>query len=451
MVNKAWIRIHELYKHKHPTIFFPFLLVTAISIVITYFLTNGTFISNEYFDYEEGMEMEKFGLRMKLFYDAPHLIVKQAVMIMLYAWLTGWNKRAFLRWAMRLQNLLHAGAGTKQICCFGVNPHVVWEMTGRCNLRCIHCHAFGGEAKYSELTTEEGKALIDQVAALGIRTFVFTGGEPLLRNDLFELIAYARSKRLTVYIATNGTLITREVAKLLSRYKVGAVIGLDGMNPEIHDGIRGVKGAYDAVIRGIENCVAENLYLHLNIVATRRNLDEIERIIDYGSEIGVYSYFIYNFVPIGRGGAIREYALGRENFKALLDLILRKQREVRAIIIPVAAPEYWAYALQRRGLHDRRLIGFLGHFIGGCLADKGMMYIKPNGDVWACPFIPVPMGNVREEGLDKIWRRLSSFKCEIASERSQCDDCEYRRVCGGCKARMMIDYSYICPVHVHHA
>jgi len=395
--------------------------------------------------------MEKIRFRVKPFYNPPHLMVKQAVTIMLYAWLTGWNKRAFLRWAVQLQNLLHAGAGAEQICCFGVNPHVVWEMTGECNLKCIHCHAFGGEATYKELTTEEGRALIDQIATLGIRTFVFTGGEPLLRKDLFELIAYARSKRFTVFIATNGTLITKEVAKLLRKYDVGVVIGLDGMNPEIHDSIRGVEGAYDAVITGIENCVAENLYLHLNIVATKRNFDEIERIIDYGSEIGVYSYFIYNFVPLGRGEEIQDYALGREDFKALLDLILRKQREVQAIIIPVAAPEYWAYALQRRGIHNSRLIRFLGRLVGGCLADKGMMYIKPNGDVWACPFIPVRMGNVREEGLDKVREKLRGCKFEFEhgeNALSWCDDCEYRRVCGGCKARMMIDnLTYICPVH----
>lgn len=282
-------------------------------------------------------------------------------------------------------------------------------MTGRCNLECIHCHAFGGEASYDELTKEEGMALLDQIASLDIRTFVFTGGEPLLREDLFELIAYAKSKGFTVFIATNGTLITKEVAKLLSEYNVGVVIGLDGVNPETHDSIRGVEGAYDAVIAGIENCIAEKLYLHLNIVASTRNFDEIERIIDYGDEIGVYSYFIYNFVPFGRGEAIRDCALDDEYFKALLDLVLKKQREVRSIIIPVAAPEYWAYALQRRGIHNRRLLQFLGHFVGGCLADKGMVYIKPNGDVWACPFLPVQVGNVRKERMDSIWDALQAF------------------------------------------
>jgi radical SAM protein with 4Fe4S-binding SPASM domain len=382
---------------------------------------------------------------VKPFYNPPQLLVKQAVAILLYAWLTGWKKRAFLRWAVQVQNLIHAGAGARQICCFGVNPHVVWEMTGNCNLKCIHCHAFGGEASYDELSKEDGMALIDQVVPLGIKTFVFTGGEPLLRDDLFELIAYARSKGFTVFIATNGTLITKEVAKLLRNYNVGVVIGLDGMNPETHDAIRGVEGAYESVIAGIENSVAENLYVHLNIVASTRNFDEIERIIDYGDSIGVYSYFMYNFVPCGRGEAAREYALGSDDYNALLDLLLKKQRDVRAILIPVAAPEYWAYALQRRGMRSKQFIQFLGQFVGGCLADKGMVYVKPNGDVWACPFLPVPVGNVRSESVELIWENLQAFTFE--NSETECAQCDYARVCGGCKARMMIrDSNYECVV-----
>jgi len=389
---------------------------------------------------------ETKGHQVKPFYNPPYLLVKQAVTIALYAWLTGWNKRAFLRWATRLQNLIHAGAGAKQICCFGVNPHVVWEMTSRCNLKCIHCHAFGGEPSLDELSKEEGIALIDQIALLDIRTFVFTGGEPLLREDLFELIAYAKSRGFTLFIATNGTLITKGVAKLLRAYNVGVVIGLDGMNPEVHDAIRGVGGAYDAVVAGIEHCIAENLYVHLNIVASKRNFDEIERIIDYGDTIGVYSYFIYNFVPFGRGEAICDDELERDDCKALLDLLVQKQREVSAILIPVATPEYWAYTLHRRGLRSKRLIRFLGQFVGGCLADKGMVYIKPNGDVWACPFLPVQVGNVRKERVGEIWNNLQALRCTY--RQNECNDCEYARVCGGCKSRMMCgDRPYICPVN----
>jgi len=366
-------------------------------------------------------------------------------MILLYAVLLGWHKRAFLQWVLQVKNLIHAGAGAKQICCFGLNPHVVWEMTSRCNLNCIHCHAFGGDASYDELSKEEAMALIDQIASLDIRSFVFTGGEPLLREDLFDLIEYAKSLGFTVFIATNGTLITKDVAKLLRKFDVGVVIGLDAMNSELHDRIRGVEGAFDAVIEGIENCIAENLYLHLNIVAAKLNFDEIARIIDYGDVIGVFSYFIYRFVPFGRGEEIRDYELGRADFKALLDLVLEKQREVRAIIIPVASPEYWAYMLQKRGIHNRRLINFLGRFFGGCLAGKGMMYIKPNGDVWACPFLPVHVGNVRKERIDRIWENLHELRLMHANTRSarECSDCEYERVCGGCKTRMEEDLK--CP------
>ena len=394
------------------------------------------------------MSAKKQPAKVKSFYNPPYLLLKQAVTIMVYAWLTGWQKRAFIRWAFQLQNLIHAGAGVKQICCFGVNPHVVWEMTSRCNLKCIHCHAFGGEPSLAELSKEEGMALLDQIASLDIRTFVFTGGEPLLREDLFELIAYARSKGFTVFIATNGTLISKAVAKLLRRYDVGVVIGLDAMNPEVHDSIRGVEGAYHAVMAGIEHCIAEKLYVHLNIVASRRNFDEIERIIDYGDTIGVYSYFIYNFVPFGRGEAIRDDALENADLNALLDLLIRKQHEVNAILIPVAAPEYWAYALQRHGLRSRRLIRFVGQFVGGCLADKGMVYIKPNGDVWACPFLPIPVGNVRKERFGELWNNLQALRLSYACSENACTGCDYAQVCGGCKSRMICgDHPYTCPVN----
>lgn len=375
---------------------------------------------------------------VKPFYNPPQLLLKQMAMILLYAWLTGWHKKAFLRWLFQLKNIIHAGAGARQIGCFGLNPHVVWEMTSRCNLKCVHCHAFGGETSYddedNELSKEEGMALIDQIAASDIRSFVFTGGEPLLREDLFELIEYAKSTGLTVYIATNGTLITKEVAKLLNKFDVGVVIGLDAMNPAIHDRIRGMEGAYDAVMEGIENCIAENLYLHLNIVAARPNLEEITRIIDYGDKIGVYSYFIYRFVPFGRGAEWQDYELGRDEFRTLLNLILEKQREVRAILIPVAAPEYWAYMLQSRGIQNRRIIGILGRYFGGCLAGRGMMYIKPNGDVWGCPFLPLPAGNVRTNRIDRIKANLEKLLAS-AECNTECTGCGYEPVCGGCKTR----------------
>lgn len=373
--------------------------------------------------------------KVKPFYDPLHLLLKQAIAIILYAAIAGWNKKAFISWLAQPKNLIHAGAGIRQIGCFGVNPHVVWEVTNKCNLSCIHCHAFGGGSPYNELTYEDGISLIDEIASsTDIRTLVFAGGEPLLRDDLFELTAYAKSVGFNIFIATNGTLITEKVAKLLKRYEVGVVIGLDAMDPEIHDHIRGVKGAFDAVMAGIKNSISENLYLHLNVIASKPNFDEIARIIDYGDKIGVYSYFIYNFVPTGRGEDIPGYVLGLEDFKKLLELILEKQKHARSIIIPVAAPEYWAYVLQSREIRSEKLINFLSHFFHGCIAGKGMMYIKPNGDVWPCPFLPIRVGNVKKAGIDRIRRNMEMFGHD--NMRSDCNGCIYERVCGGCKTRM---------------
>lgn len=278
--------------------------------------------------------------------------------------------------------------------------------------------------------------MIDQVASLGIRTFVFSGGEPLLREDLFDLIAHARSKKLSVFIATNGTLITKQTAKLLRKYNVGAVIGLDGMNPEIHDSVRGAKGVFEQVIKGINNCLAEDIYTHLNIFVSKLNFNEVERIIDFGNERGVFSYFIYNFVPVGRGENIKNQSLEGHDFKALLDLIFEKQRQSKSIIIPVAAPEYWAYMLQRRKIYNEKAINFLSRFFGGCLAGKGFMYIKSDGDVWACPFIPVSKGNVRREKIYGIYEKLQKVSLNCVKNNTGCNNCKYQPVCGGCKTRI---------------
>jgi radical SAM protein with 4Fe4S-binding SPASM domain len=193
---------------------------------------------------------------------------------------------------------------------------------------------------------------------------------------------------------------------------------------------------FDEVVEGINNCVAENIDLHLNIFVAKLNFNEVERIIDYGNGRGVFSYFIYNFVPMGRGEKIKNQSLEGDDFKALLDLILHKQHQAKSIIIPVASPEYWAYMLQKRNIHDEKVINFLSRFLGGCLAGKGFMYIKPNGDVWACPFIPVSTGNVRREEIHDIYENLQKVPLSCAKHNTDCKNCKYEPICGGCKTRI---------------
>ncbi len=362
------------------------------------------------------------------------LLVKQAALIFVYAWVVGWKPRAFVKWLSQWGYLRHAGAGACEIGCFGPSPHVVWEATRDCNLRCTHCHASGGEAVGDELTTAEAKNLLYQVRASNTRSFVFSGGEPFLREDLFELIAYARGIGLNLFIATNGVLITPEITRRLKEYDVAVVIGLDAMKAEIHERIRGVPGCFEATMAGIRNSAQAGLYFHLNIVAIKINLHEVARIIDFGNSIGAFSYFIYNFVAMGRGEQVQEYKLSQQETRRLLEIIRDNQRKSSTIIIPVAFPEYFAYLVEKRGIKSRKMVNFLSRFLGGCQVGRGMTYIKPNGDVWACPFLPARVGNIREASLVEIQRGLASFRLE--QNYPECQLCLFQTLCGGCKARM---------------
>ena len=359
-------------------------------------------------------------------------LVEQAFALALFAWLSEWRPFPLLKWLSQARKVLKAGAGLRKISCFGVNPHIVWEATRRCNLRCKHCHAFGGEPS-KELSTEEARELIQKLKETGIKTLVFSGGEPLMRKDIFTLISDATEKDFNIFIATNGTLISREIARMLSEFDVGVVVGIDALSDEIHDELRGVKGALSATMRGIENCMHYDIYLHFNIVASRMNLCEVPRIIDFGNEIGVFSYFIYNFVPAGRGAKIAENALCEDEFNELLRVLAEKQRHSRGIIIPVAAPEYFAFLLRRKGVQGERgerVARFLGRFFSGCLAcEGGMLYIKPDGELWRCPFLARSVGNVLRDDVSALLRALRNLKVK------RCVSCIYRYVCGGCEAR----------------
>lgn len=252
-------------------------------------------------------------------------LIRQALTISCHAYLSNWSPLNFLKWGSKLDKLLKASGGARQVGCFGLNPHAVWEVTHKCNLNCLHCHA-RGHGISGALTFNEGLALIRQIHELGIKTLVFSGGEPLLREDLFDLIKEARDRGLDCFLATNGTLINRRVARLLKRLDVGVVVSLDSIEPRVHDLIRGVPGSYYMVMEGIRNSLKEDLYLHINTVVTRLNRTGVWKVLKFGDDIGVYSFFIYVFKPIGRGYLRRELALSPEELKALVQGLAKAQR-----------------------------------------------------------------------------------------------------------------------------
>jgi len=345
--------------------------------------------------------------------------------------LSRWRElpRWFLTYGFRC---LPGAAGSQGMGCIGFPAHPVWEMTSACNLHCIHCHALGGKPADDELTTEEAKRLMDQLAEVSeFRMIAFTGGEPLVRDDLFELLAYAQNLGFTNTLATNAALIDDEVARDLRRY--GVVIGavsLDGFDAATHDYVRNQPGAFEAALRGIRALRRAGIPLHINITAMEYNMDQLESMMALVDELGTAILIMYQLVPVGRGRNIGEAALDLGANERLTRFMAQAQRTTRAIMEPVAGPQYWPFLLQRAGIKSGPLLRLAETVFHGCAAGRGFVYIKPNGEIWPCPFIEVSCGNVRQTPFPIIWATSPVLKDLREREKrlkGRCGECEYRR------------------------
>lgn len=375
---------------------------------------------------------------VKPFYSPPSLVSRQALAAFCLAALTKW--RYFPFWATKAWKTLPVAAGAVGMGCIGFPNHPVWEMTAACNLRCKHCHAQGGKRSPVELSTEEGKKLLRELAAVdSFRMMVFTGGEPLLRPDLFELCAYARDLGFSVVIATNGTLITPPVAKKLRQAGVSCLaISLDAAGPKIHDALRGVPGAYQAAIRALEACREAGMALQVNMTAMESNWEEIPHVFSLVSSYGAEIMLLYQLIPLGRGEEIREKALVREKNRLLVEQLAASQTKSHTIIEPVGAPQYWPYLVKNNGLRGKALRALGNYVFQGCAAGWGLCYVKPDGEVWPCPFVPVSGGNVRQQPFREIWEEGEVFKKLKRREKyleGKCGACRYNRICGGCRGK----------------
>ncbi len=313
--------------------------------------------------------------------------------------------------------------------CFSYSPgEVVWAVTKECNLRCKHCSI--SEEPADELSKEEGFALIEEAAKLGHVKFAFTGGEPLLRPDIYELIEYASSFNMQVVMATNGTLITDEVAQKLRRAGLErAAISIDGFG-RAHDRFRGVDGAFKAAIRGLKACTNAGLAVQLFSMVTRYNYHELPGIIKLANILGLWRIYLIYLIAVGRGREISDACLSPAENMKFFEFILEKQKEVRVWLKPICNPQFWAY-LRSAGLVD----GYEPEFTG-CTAGITRFHIFPNGDVTPCAYLPVKAGNIKEAGLLDIIRGAEVFRALRARElRGQCATCRYKDSCGGCRSR----------------
>lgn len=305
---------------------------------------------------------------------------------------------------------------------------ISWNTTRQCHLKCPHCYRDAGETDPHELTTSEGKELIDQIARAGFKILILSGGEPLHRPDILELTEYASQKGLRPVFGTTGTTIDLPLAQ---RFKeAGALcmgISLDSKDPEIHDAFRGVEKSWEQAVRGMRYCAEVGLPFQINTTAVAGNYNEIEDITDLAEELGARAHHVFFLVPTGRGREMTDEMLTPVQYEKLLKRILRKQQSTSIELKPTCAPQFMRLARQME---------IPMRFTRGCLAGLSYCCILPDGEVHPCPYLPLKVGNVREKPFDQIWDEAELFQEMRRGELGgKCGDCRYGEECGGCRAR----------------
>lgn len=318
---------------------------------------------------------------------------------------------------------------------------IFWETTRACNLECPHCRASSKSRRsLKELSIEEANRFIEEAASFSKPILVFSGGEPLLRPDLYELIEYASKLGLKPTLAANATLITQEVAYRLKESGIKVVaVSIYGASSDSHDRFCGEAGAFARTLEGIKHIKKVGIDLQINTTLTKRNLGELEAIGDFALQQGALAYHVFFLVPTGRGKAIQGDDISPEEYEAafrrLYDLQIKLPLRVKA----TCAPHYYRVFYQKRA--DKMYRAFsLDSFYAltkGCLAGQGVCFISYCGEVFGCGYLPIVAGDLRKDNFKKIWLESELFKIlrDESNLQGKCRICEFKKVCGGCRAR----------------
>jgi len=312
---------------------------------------------------------------------------------------------------------------------------ISWNVTDKCNLFCQHCYRDAGKQVGNELTTEQGFSLLNEIAKAGFKILVFSGGEPFLRKDIFDLTRQAASLGLRPVYGTNGTLLTKEMAKKIKAAGGASVaISLHMVNKEKLDRFCGVAGSFSSSVQAMKNCKAIGMPFQVNTTVFNKNFDEIEDICDFAKDLGAKSHHVLFMVPTGRAKNIEQECLSKVQTEQLIKRLLKKREELNFDIRPTCAPQFMRIARQ---LHKN-----VGRHTRGCLAGISYCSIIPNGDVWPCPYFSLKVGNVLETPFSEIWKNSSVFRNLRSLDYSgKCGICEFKEICGGCRARAQVSYN----------
>ena len=314
---------------------------------------------------------------------------------------------------------------------------ISWNLTKRCNLQCAHCYldaSFLNGEVVEELSFAECRKLINQMAEVNPHAcLILTGGEPLLREDIYDIASYANNKGFMVVMGTNGLLLNDiTVPKMLDAGIKGIGVSLDSLRPEVHDRLRGITGSWERTIKGIEAAKRHNLDFQIQTTVTKENFDEIQGMLDFSHKLGATGFYLFFLVCTGRGEKMTD--ITPEQYEEILSQVYKAHGNYQGMMVRAkCAPHFKRIAYQMDQSSP-----LLKGYVGGCRAGTNYCRISPEGDITPCPYMPNSVGNVRNLSFNEIWSNSELFQeFRYPKYQGKCEYCEFKLLCGGCRARAL--------------
>lgn len=304
---------------------------------------------------------------------------------------------------------------------------ISWNVTGKCNLSCQHCCNKAGE-KADELSTEEGRELIEEIARAGFKGIAFGGGEALLRKDIFDLVSFASDFGMRTVLGTNGLLLDTEAIRRLKDCGLArAAISLDSAESGPHDHLRGKEGAWGRSVEAMKACASEGLEFQVHSRVTKFNYEGIESLTDFAGAHGARAHHVFFLVAAGNGKGAKDLVLSKGEYNSLLGRLLIKQKDCPIELKPMCAPQF-ALLAEAMKINPRPA--------RGCAAGIDHCCIFSNGDVFPCPYLPLRLGNIRKSSFSVLWREnVVLQRLRGQGYKGSCGICGNKYSCGGCRAR----------------
>lgn len=316
---------------------------------------------------------------------------------------------------------------------------IAWEVTRQCNLNCKHCRAAARNIPYeNEFTTEQCFRLLENIAAFARPIIILTGGEPMLRADIYDIARHGHELGLRMVMAPCGVLVDDAAVKKMLAAGIQCIsISIDGATAESHDGFRCVSGAFDTALQAIAAARRNNLPFQINTTITRHNSDELPGIMKLAEQVGAMTFNPFLLVPTGRGKDLADQEISPEQYEQTLQW-LNRQRSVTPMQVRVTCAPHYQRIVRQNPVPSASETGH-GSPAGGCLGGKSFAFISHTGKVQICGFLELEAGDLAQNDLnfEAIWKNSSLFQQirDVDRYRGKCGYCEYRRLCGGCRAR----------------